>query len=406
MLPALQADRTRIADLDAQLLDLERNITTIRAEKTLIEERLDAYRYPVLTLPNEITSEIFLHFLPVYPACPPLNGTLSPTNLTLICRKWRAVALTTPALWRAIQLDDSYIPTKKIDQWLSMSGSCLTSVHIDVQNWQMHVPVELKPLTASASHRARWEYLTLRLNEFSRQHLLELQEPMPFLRHLELTFALYGNPLPGSIVVGQAPLLHSVALNDVAATILTLPWRQLTSLALTFILPSECERILRQTPHLLHCYLSFFSGVAIRWPDLTLLRLESLILNEKPTEYTGTIDVLVPFILPALRTLQVAEGLIGINPCDSLLSFIAKSGCKLEEMCITGREKISQNTYIRSFPSIQLSFDDQDFGDGGSVASDIDSPNEMEEDEDSESGSEEVRSGPCHFMHTLLTYTQ
>ncbi|KAJ6560151.1 hypothetical protein B0H19DRAFT_945240, partial [Mycena capillaripes] len=67
-----------------------------------VQERLNSFKYPVLTLPAEIISEIFVHFLPIYPSCPPLTGFLSPTLLTQICRKWRHIALTTPALWRAI----------------------------------------------------------------------------------------------------------------------------------------------------------------------------------------------------------------------------------------------------------------------------------------------------------------
>ncbi|KAJ7086305.1 hypothetical protein C8R43DRAFT_311955 [Mycena crocata] len=69
-------------------------------------ERLtDSLVYPVLTLPNEITSQIFIYFLAAYPRCPPFQGLLSPIILTHICHQWREIALSTPALWRAITLD-------------------------------------------------------------------------------------------------------------------------------------------------------------------------------------------------------------------------------------------------------------------------------------------------------------
>ncbi|KAJ7871612.1 hypothetical protein B0H13DRAFT_2554411 [Mycena leptocephala] len=84
MLSGLEADRTRIADLDAQISDLERSLSALREEKNLAQERLDSYKYPVLTLPNEIVSNIFVHFLPAYPEYPPLAGLLSPTLLTHI----------------------------------------------------------------------------------------------------------------------------------------------------------------------------------------------------------------------------------------------------------------------------------------------------------------------------------
>ncbi|KAJ7020267.1 hypothetical protein C8F04DRAFT_909373, partial [Mycena alexandri] len=69
-----------------------------------VQEELDSYKYPVLTLPTEIICEIFIHFLPVYPECPPPAGILSPTNLTQICRQWRDIALAIPTLWRAMRL--------------------------------------------------------------------------------------------------------------------------------------------------------------------------------------------------------------------------------------------------------------------------------------------------------------
>jgi hypothetical protein len=89
-------DRTRLAEIKTQIRDLERSLAELRAEKTLVQERLSSCTYPVLTLPNEIVSKIFIHFLPLRPLCPPLTGRLSPTTLTQICRHWREVAHATP----------------------------------------------------------------------------------------------------------------------------------------------------------------------------------------------------------------------------------------------------------------------------------------------------------------------
>jgi hypothetical protein len=134
MLEALQTDRCRLADIAAQILDLERALSVLRAEQALVQERLDAYKYPVLTLPNEITSEIFLHFLPSYPTPPPLTGIHSPTFLTQICRKWREIALATPAIWRAIRLTDSRISYEQRGQiseaWMTRSGTSPLSFRV------------------------------------------------------------------------------------------------------------------------------------------------------------------------------------------------------------------------------------------------------------------------------------
>ncbi|KAJ7707230.1 hypothetical protein B0H16DRAFT_1393315, partial [Mycena metata] len=94
---SLAADRARIAVIKAKILELER-------ENDLLQDRLDAYTYPVLNLPNELVSEIFIHFLPVYPDPPPIIGRASPNVLGQVCRKWREITFQTPALWRAIAL--------------------------------------------------------------------------------------------------------------------------------------------------------------------------------------------------------------------------------------------------------------------------------------------------------------
>ncbi|KAJ6512560.1 hypothetical protein C8R45DRAFT_812130 [Mycena sanguinolenta] len=130
----MEADRVRLLDLAARIIDLERALSALRAEQAQVQERLDAYKYPALTLPNELTSEIFIHFLPLYPVPPPLIGLASPTALTRICRKWREIALDTPALWRAIEFGRSpisYAHNRHIfSTWIGRSKSCPLSIDI------------------------------------------------------------------------------------------------------------------------------------------------------------------------------------------------------------------------------------------------------------------------------------
>ncbi|KAJ7909679.1 hypothetical protein B0H13DRAFT_2330136 [Mycena leptocephala] len=164
MLAALEVDRARVADLEAQISHLERSLSALREEKTLVQERLDSYKYPVLELPNEIVSDIFMHFLPPYPLFPPLIGLLSPTLLTQICRRWREIALGTPALWRAISSyhESIHIPYDLVihafDTWLNRSGCCPVSLRFDANDSQMDVA---EFLAMVVPHRARWEHLKL-----------------------------------------------------------------------------------------------------------------------------------------------------------------------------------------------------------------------------------------------------
>jgi hypothetical protein len=53
----MAADRARIAAIDAEILSLQNALTLLQTQREPIKQRLDSYTYPVLTLPNEITSK-------------------------------------------------------------------------------------------------------------------------------------------------------------------------------------------------------------------------------------------------------------------------------------------------------------------------------------------------------------
>ncbi|KAJ7700511.1 hypothetical protein B0H17DRAFT_925554, partial [Mycena rosella] len=64
----------------------------------MLEASLALVIYPVLTLPTEITSRIFVHCLPKHRRVRP-SPTTPPLTLAQICRHWREVALSTCQLW-------------------------------------------------------------------------------------------------------------------------------------------------------------------------------------------------------------------------------------------------------------------------------------------------------------------
>ncbi|KAJ7166813.1 hypothetical protein C8R46DRAFT_847019, partial [Mycena filopes] len=66
-------------------------------ERIAIQESLDSIVYPILTIPCEITVEIFVNCLPGRPNSP--SGRVAPMLLGRICRQWRIIACSTPRLW-------------------------------------------------------------------------------------------------------------------------------------------------------------------------------------------------------------------------------------------------------------------------------------------------------------------
>ncbi|KAJ7087025.1 hypothetical protein C8R43DRAFT_309973 [Mycena crocata] len=348
----LDADRTRLEDVEAEMLGLKQTFNLLRTEKSSIQARLQAYRYPVLTLPNEIVSDIFLHFLPAYPNYPSTTGLFSPTLLTHICRKWRQIALTTPSLWRAIPFPLDLDPSQcvpMLQSWLARSCVCPVSVKI---NDLPRKDVE-DALHALLPHRLRCEYLKL---ELYASQLYILEGPKPLLRELNLVL----HEAPSSLfLIKDVPLLRKAVLNHYASTEVMLPWAQLTSLSLRAVYPFECSPILLHTCNLVHCelYLEVDDEDAIE-PDVKLPSLESLIIvgeaGSPVRKYLGT------FIVPALRKLQVPEAYIGLHPITELISFISKSGCKLQDVRITGRRLTAEALYRNALSLVpNLTFDER-----------------------------------------------
>jgi hypothetical protein len=346
MLSTLETDPTRLADIEALIFDLERSLATLRTEKTQVQGRLDSYKYPVLTLPNEIVSEIFLHFMPPHPIFPPLIGLLSPATLTQICRRWREVALAIPALWSAIELSDGRIPFEQhrhiTENWLKRSRHCPLSIYLN------HRHDDQKILSALLPHRARLGYLKLKLS--GSQLPMIASGPMPLLRHLDLT--LFSST---AFTFPEVPLLRTVVLNIFAAPSVILPWAQLTCLTLNNVTPLQIVPILQKASNLLHFELYLFHDGDQPLPNITLPRLETLAFDPRGDTMTGFLHTLV---VPALRSLRIPEQALGPTPVASLKSFITKSGCNLQEVCILNDFLVPEDSYRHAFPSIsEFSFD-------------------------------------------------
>ncbi|KAJ7887371.1 hypothetical protein B0H13DRAFT_2534242 [Mycena leptocephala] len=315
MLSTLEADRTRVADIEAQILELERSLSALQN--------------------------------------PDREGILSPTLLTQICRKWREIALGTPALWRAIALLLPSIPLERqariAEIWLGRS--CPLSIQIIDDRYEN----DSQAVLAAPTHCARWEHLKLDLLSPSSQ-LLTIQGPMPLLRHLD--YALEEElASPVVFVLHEVPLLRIATLNDLAAANVVLPWAQLTSLVLHKVYPHECVPVLQRTPNLVHCELELYHEFPHhQLADITFPCLEYLTLKDPGGEpVRGYLETL---IVPTLRSLAVAESFLQPSPIESLTSFISKSGCKLQQVRITDDRTVAKNSYRRAFPLIpEFAFD-------------------------------------------------
>ncbi|KAF8145286.1 hypothetical protein K438DRAFT_564029 [Mycena galopus ATCC 62051] len=256
-----------------------------------------------------------------------------------------------------MSLSDPSIPFERkahlLDTWLSRSRYCPLSIHFDKDdiNDELHTS---EILAAVVPHRTRWEYLDL---DLSPSHIAIIQGPMPLLCRLDLTLD------DGTISFQEAPSLRSITLRATTPLKIAFPLQQITSLTLHLVYRSEYAVILQQTSNLVHCEL----GVIFHWrsprPEhvIELPRLESLaLMNEEPPDRAGFLG---DFLVPALRSLRIDESFLGPAPIDELASFISKSSCKLQQVCVRSSIEglvVSKASYREAFPSIHgFSFDDE-----------------------------------------------
>ncbi|KAJ7353260.1 hypothetical protein DFH08DRAFT_856356, partial [Mycena albidolilacea] len=346
---ARAADRSRIADIDAQILELERTLSSLKEEKDSLRARLAIYTYPVLTLPNEIVSEIFVQVLPDFPRYPPPIGPLSPYLLCQICRKWRDIVFSTPALWSVISLSfrkAGRVPQKLryLQTSIERSGSCRLSLKLGtcLNNSRL---VELRRMIIAHFHRV--EYLDLS-SWPGFKFPTDTELSLPRLRGLNL-----GYSVEELITPFVAPLLQRVVLRTLPSSIF--PWFQLTVITVRWVKLNDYSYLMHQLVNVVHCRLSIYPTGNLSFGDITLGHLETFIL-ENLSSHLALPGIIATLTLPALRRFQIAETFFAAqdDTVDSITALVTRSGCNLRELSITNVQTAHVTAYHDAFPSTLL----------------------------------------------------
>ncbi|KAJ7204639.1 hypothetical protein B0H12DRAFT_468714 [Mycena haematopus] len=307
-------------------------------QSRVIGENPDPQTHPIHTLPPEILSEIFLDFVPAYPEFP--KWWLSSALLfCAVCRKWRAIAISTPNLWRTIRINASRDSRKltaqseRLKTWLSRSGSCPLALDLSIHPSTENPSLDSQLLQMAVLCKERWEHVVLCL---TFEHLHILQGNMPLLRHL--TFGLHTCPSSAAIPVNIfdcAPRLKDVGLTwGFEKCAINLPWHQLTRLNASLLYVEECVEILRDATNLVHCSFGI-CGTAPPTPIPTFpvvhRHLSHLILQLTDLDYVFSISLSPLFdnlTMPALLTLQVYEPGITLHSLGEFISRNHIAVCK------------------------------------------------------------------------------
>ncbi|KAJ7686928.1 hypothetical protein B0H17DRAFT_1332579 [Mycena rosella] len=317
--PASQL-RSRLGTIEQRIASLETQIALLHKEREQVLGDLAAISYPVLTLPTEITSEIFLRYMEK-----PLRFPgPSPLRLASICRLWRAIALSTSKLWthwsQFFDIPTAEVLASRLQCWLPRAGGLPVDLRIKLPPSPTQESDAI--LRILAQHSSRWGNLKM-VSSGPISFPADLRGRFSSLTKMALD-SYPSSEGPSTITAfSDASHLREVSLYNIALVDWrnSLPWSQLTKLELSFVTVEECLEMLEQTSSLE--VLEFFSQLegqdSVTSPPRILDHLHTIHLGSDCSH--RLLDFLV---LPSLAHLHLG---LDSECAERVAPLIRRSGC-------------------------------------------------------------------------------
>ena len=314
-------------------------------------------------LPPEIMSDIFMESCTTLTRPLDSDGivkkdlsTPSQLNLTSVCRLWRSIAHSTPALWTSLRI---YIPCRDIpqriqdiQQWLSRSGQLPLSIQVYSSRLRLQLSnslvYELFDLIESYSHR--WENLEIRV----KRDLLHCFRSSTISPSTLKTLILVPHSISPydeaqSLDFGTSiPSPTHVSLSTSYVWPVKIRWNNVTYFAAGDIYVDEALKILQRSPQLQECFLFVLGKDTMDFslsPPLLHARLETLHVSFYGE---GILDLLLDSIsLPSLKHLHYYDVHFHTLRIDSMIKLLNRSGCSLKSFSLAGTHDATEDMIIR-----------------------------------------------------------
>ncbi|KAK7040892.1 hypothetical protein VNI00_009488 [Paramarasmius palmivorus] len=393
----LEQPKEKLHTLNDEVTQLQASLANAIARRDAMQRHIEAHQAllsPFRHLPMDVVREIFVHCLPE--PLPVRSTSEAPLLLTLVCKSWRQLALTTPRLWCSLHL---FIPklfqlseleahvslvdrrTEGVGRWLERSGSLpLTlSLAMSVDRTSLTTLATESPDPRLKQSKTalvemfmrfsrRWKdvYFQMPFDYVARVGAIAPEE-IPRLESLRVYSLLdripteqVENPHPLDNLMSHATSLRAINMFGESRNPLNLPitWSNLTEIVLhpsydhehSFMAPGDVLHIFRECHHRLQkCSLWIripqnntaeeYAGIRLVFPFLRSLQLRLFKSWEPNVPEDGGFlhaEDVTPFLqtisAPALLSLCVKTDDAAPMENCPFLSILAQPGCQIQEL--------------------------------------------------------------------------
>ncbi|CAA7270615.1 unnamed protein product [Cyclocybe aegerita] len=349
--------------IDNQIAETRAFLDHLEAHRDALKADINTSHDPFTNVfPTEIAHRIFSlckkespEILSKYSQCHLQYLNRVPLSLAAVCKRWQAVAWSTPSLWALVyfhigRVVDTTLYEDIFRRWLRRSGCQLLSIYLHIDDydssnreWDRFCR---SVIGAISDNWHRWQNLSLTIP----LHLLSLFRRMhhdvdgrPHLRNLFICPPFSNSPTHVTSVfdIGTSfrPDPDTVYLSDCLFQDIHIDWVNVTQVTIEGFCLSDCFELLKSAPLLFNCA---FERVAEFGDDLPYSggpivhhRLKTLVIEIMTHSNPSFFDNLT---LPSLERLTYFCH-ISEEPLDDVTSLLDRSECPINFL------SVSESTY-------------------------------------------------------------
>jgi F-box-like len=319
--------------------------TYLTAKRYDLKRKINRFHSPIVRqLPPDVISTVFEFCLPDFSDYQPFPSKVDlcfPLSLGAICSYWREIAWSTPRLWSSLVV--CLKPhTAIVQEWLARSGQLPLSIRILSHPYKL-IPRDWRQAISALAdiinqYSNRWFDLDLCIPQYFYQFFRAIDNHAPILRSIRFdsSYACDGQKFQLT-----CPRLERAHLSSSPMDGIDIQWDNLTHLTLDNISFIDSFHVLRRTPRLVFCKISYAQLEIGPSQPLILASLRTLLIpNYCFYEYLNNL------ITPCLEELSLSS--YSNVKMNIIASFFERSACSLRSFSMI----FEVSAYLEGFMSL------------------------------------------------------